>query len=256
MTDNIFSPERVDNTPPAALDPTKSVFEQLVGEGKKFADAEVLAKSKLESDAFIETLKEEKRLQNEDIKRLSEELKGRARFEEIADKLLSKQEKQPSNDPAQSGNERSDTKPFDPKEIDTLVVSKYQELRQREAEAANRKLVVDTLSEKYGSKYPDVLKDISRKLNLTDDTINSLAGRSPQAIIELVTKTVTPVNVTPPANELRLSQRNDSSEKKESYYEKLRKERPEEYHSPRIQQERMKQAKALGPAYFDLSNKK
>src|SRR5688572_12541162 len=36
-----------------------SILEQLVGEGKKFADAEALAKCKAESDAFIETLKRE-----------------------------------------------------------------------------------------------------------------------------------------------------------------------------------------------------
>lgn len=41
-------------------DKTTSALEELVGEGKKFADAEALAKGKLESDNFIEQLKKEK----------------------------------------------------------------------------------------------------------------------------------------------------------------------------------------------------
>lgn len=39
--------------------PQTSVFETLVGEGKKFSDSEALAKAKQESDAFIEHLKTE-----------------------------------------------------------------------------------------------------------------------------------------------------------------------------------------------------
>lgn len=39
---------------------TASALEELVGEGKKFADAEALAKGKKESDNFIEQLKQEK----------------------------------------------------------------------------------------------------------------------------------------------------------------------------------------------------
>lgn len=41
-------------------DKTANVLEELVGEGKKFADNEALAKGKVESDNFIEQLKTEK----------------------------------------------------------------------------------------------------------------------------------------------------------------------------------------------------
>ena len=49
---------------------TASALEELVGEGKKFADNEALAKGTKESDGFIETLKQEKQEVADELARL------------------------------------------------------------------------------------------------------------------------------------------------------------------------------------------
>jgi hypothetical protein len=252
MTDtDLFSPDVNKND----FDPNKNYLEELVGDGKKFKDVDALARGKAESDAFIENLKLEQKNLREDYQRLLEENKTRTRLEDIIDKLSKAQEK-PNDDPADTtGDNRGDTKSgIDPNEINSLIDSKINETRARERAEANLKLVKDKLSETYGSKYPEALRETTEKLGLSTEEINRLAANSPQAVIELMAKATERFDIAPPQN--RVNSSGFTAKKPEvknySYFEKMRVEQPDKYNTPQIQQERWKSARELGEDFFDV----
>lgn len=250
MTD-LFSPD----TNRGEFDPNKNYLEELVGDGKKFKDVDALARGKAESDAFIENLKQEQKNLREDYQRLLEEKKTQARLEDIIDKLSKSQEKPNENPADTSGENRGDTKTvLDPEKINSLIESKISETRSRERAEANLKLVKEKLSETYGNKYPEALRETTEKLGLSTEQVEQIAASSPQTILRLMDNNNEKIDVVPPRGSVNST--GFGSKKPEvknySYYEKLRQEQPEKYNTPQIQQERWKSAKELGENFFDV----
>lgn len=81
-------------------EPTETVLDQLVGEGKKFATAEELAQGKLESDKFIPQLEGENKELREKLEELSANANSADKMQELIE--LVKTSKQPSGDSNQS----------------------------------------------------------------------------------------------------------------------------------------------------------
>lgn len=239
MTESLISDTPV--TP--QVDPDKNYLTELVGEGKKFKSPEDLARGKYEADEFIRMKNAEYDKLREDYLKLHEQFKAKASMEELVDRLSNVQ---PQN---RDNTTDADNKPaYDPREVESLIASKYQEFETQKTAQQNFKLVQDKLQERYGDNYPSVIKQQIESLGLTREFVDDLARKHPQVLLKTLG-----VNDQPPTETFRSpprsSVRNDNfaphTPKRDwQYYENLRKNSPAIYTNPKTQLQMHEDAKA------------
>lgn len=215
----------------------EDIVSQLVGEGKKFKDANALAKGKMQSDVFIQKLIQEKR-------QLEAEINKRQSVEEVFNKLRS--EPPVGNPPPENRQEETGLKPED---INRLVQEAINSKTKEQTEADNLRQVTTTLEERLGPNYQAEMRQRVKELGIGEEFATGLAKSNPKAFLKLVGADA-PVQrdlFNPPRNELRTTPRGNP-EKTYSYYEKLRKTDPEAYWS--AQSEMFEQLKRLGDEAF------
>lgn len=231
-----------------ALDPNKNYLEQLVGDNKKFKDAEALAKGKFHSDETIKLL--ERRLDDltADYQRVATETKDKATLKELIDQLSTK----PSSElPPANGNNQP---PIDLKDIEKLVSTKMQETETARVEQRNLDTVKNKLTERFGPNYQSAVKQQIDSLGLSSEDFHSLAKRSPAALFRtLGVDQQTEGFQAPP----RSSQRSDNfaptgaKKRTWSYYQELKKKNPELRTDRNIAIQMQKDAIELGEEFRD-----
>ena len=95
--------------------PTTSALEELVGDGKKFADADALAKGKQEADGFIETLKSEKEVIAKELEALKAKGANAATVQDLIKEIRGQ-----SNPNDDSGNQPITDEDFQEKVLSIL----------------------------------------------------------------------------------------------------------------------------------------
>lgn len=211
----------------------------LVGEGKKFNDAEALARGKYESDRYIEQLQREN-------KELRTDLNGRSNLEQLVSELQktgtstltntdSSSERHSGSNPAlDAGNQVTK------EAIAEIVKSLVTESKTQDARESNINRCVTELKKVYGDSYVNKLEETSRKLNLSKKYLDDLASTSPEALLQLVGAPAPKVDVTAPRSSVTSSLSTASSKggKKDwAYYQNLRKTNSREYFSVGVQNE-------------------
>ena len=258
MTDDLFSNKNEDQFQlPPEYDPNVNYVEQLVGEGKKFHAPDEkeainkLAFSKLESDRFVERLKQEQAT-------LRSDLMARQRLEDLVTRLgTSEQNKQaPSTEDNQDQermntvNNQQDFKGMTAEEVTAL-------LDERMRTKANLDRVTNSLKSVYGDNYETVLNAEAKVLNVSKDFVNNLAKTNPDAFIRMFVKdkSQTDMSVSPPTSSVNTSLPSGMTSngiKTQKFYEDLKKKSPAVYWSPKVQQQEYEDAKKLGPAFFNV----
>lgn len=233
------------------LDPNADYLTELVGEGKKFKDAQALAKSKMMADRHItnlETELEETRL----------ELKQRIGFQEAMDqlKLLNKPVvNEPSNIDTPDQSERKDV--LTPEQLEALLERKLTERESKNLQERNQNFVQSELVKHFGSEEI-ARSEINRKakeLDISPDVLKSMAQKTPKAFLALVVEAPRNVNTSVPKSSIVMSNEktfNPTGSKKQSYWNNLKKSDPKSYYSKEASIERHNQAISLGEAYFDV----
>lgn len=230
------------------VDPDKDYLAELVGEGKKFADAKALARAKAESDAFISRLEQENAgLREEVTKRLS--------LEDAVRKIT---EKRPTTD-LPEGDTEGNADRVSKEQIAELVSQKVNEaLSQttaKQSKEKNLEEVVTKLREKFGDNFQRTVEAKRQQLGLGKDFLAGLAETQPKAFLALVGATETRATETSvlPSEGINTSglPRESSSERGKKFYDDLRNKNPKEYWSPRVQNEMHAQAKKLGIQRFN-----
>jgi hypothetical protein len=217
-----------------------------LGEGKKFKDEEALAKGKYESDQFIARLQAE-------MATLRKELESRTKLDEIADLLRNKttvdQENVRTTIPEQTQIEQREVKTVD---LDRLVDQKLSEREQAQIRERNLAHSREEARKVLGPNYNEHLLSKARELRMSPNQMKDLAERSPDAFLRLVIDKSSQPDVRAPDNSVRTipSTTMQNTGMKYSDYEKLRKEKPNEYWSPRVQNEIHKKAQQLGAAFY------
>lgn len=237
MTDELFKPET----------PAAPTFEDLVGEGKKFADADALARAKAEADAFIERLKAE----NAEARA---ELQARLNLEELADKVVQRAQAKPQADPPH--NQRQEPALETPEEKINLQEEVQRILRQ-EREQADRKGNLDKsiagLKELYGADYQAALNKVAADLGVTKEYLTEMASTTPTGFLKVVSSVVPADDnrpVTPPVSQGGSFTPPSNIRKNSAYYSELRRTDPKAYFSKKVQQEMAKEARAQGDAFY------
>lgn len=215
---------------------------QLVGEGKKFRDMNALAKGKMQSDLFIQSILAEKR-----------DLEAKLNSTQSVEDLI-KSLKNDQTSPNPGGERRTEVTGTNPEDIQRIV---QETVAAREDEARkNRNLaeVTETLKAKLGSNYATELENRVADLGVGKAFLDDLAKTNPKAFLKLVgieTKTETSPSVfSPPSSRINTGATvpSGTGEKTYSYYEKLRKSDPSTYRS--LQSEMFAQAVKLGDDFY------
>lgn len=245
-------------TPSAApTDPTKSYYDELVGEGKKFRDNEALARAKAESDAFIERLKNE-------AEGLRQELNTRLTMEQLMDKIAAKPTETP---PSQSPNQMTPTpevKSTSPDDIEKIIEDRLSKAEKTRVQNANLTLVRETLEQNWGQDYVQRLKEKASELGVGEEFLQGLAKDQPKAFLKLVEAdtqakpAVQPNNTlfVPPSSQSVPRQTNGfspSGQRTKAYYDQIKAKNPSEYWSPSVQNQMHNDALKLGEAFFDTN---
>lgn len=251
MTD-LFKAE----TPPADSLNDKSgadALAELVGEGKKFATVEDLAKGKLQSDAFITRLEQE----NAGIR---EDLTKRATIEEFMDKIKPQESPAPvtpvsepmKQEPPQA---QAAEQGMTPEEIRAAIEEQINKDKEQSQAQRNLAQVQEELQKAWGPQYSHMLRDKAKELGVNEEYLQSLAASQPQVFLATVgahVKTPTVGNVAPPASSQTTTFENGTVGKKNfKHFSKMRKENPSEYWSKSTQNEMHRLAGEMGSSFYE-----
>jgi len=176
MTNDIFSGDQSGNEGTSAL-------EALVGEGKKFTDAEALAKGKQESDAHIKTLEEE----NAALKAAKEgEPEGKT-ISDLIDTIKASQQTKPKEGDQPMSDEELQEKV-------RAIVSGDSAVAQA---TTNRELGNSLVLSKVGGDVEVAKAYVAEKaaqLGMTPESLATLSEQSPKAFAELMGLDSTPAS--------------------------------------------------------------
>lgn len=231
------------------IDETKKYFDDLVGESKKFKDPEALARGKWHADRTIELM--EKRmdeLRTEYTKEREQNL-TRAQLEEV----IAKFSKQPlaSNE---NPNVNEENKPvFNPAELETLVATNYQKMKDLERQNANYQSVQEKAMARYGANYKQHLADTMNDLGLTPAELESMAKNNPKVFVKTFGLDQLPQGSgyqAPPRSGTPF-QPTGGNHKTWSYYQEMKKNKPKEYFDQKTQNKMSEDYAALGDKFED-----
>lgn len=226
-----------DNSP--AQDPVA----ELVGEGKKFASVEDMARGKLEADAYIESLKAElDSLKNTNSKmdELLEAVKSGSVAEPVA-----------TSNPTPSNPTAKDTTPsFSPEDIEALVAKKLAETQNQQTREQNSRSVQEALSKAYGEKAREVVTTKMQELGMTEDQVTELAASNPKAFTSLFVGQ-SPAQTGPRFESTRqVPPAQPHQGKGWSHFKEIRQKEPHRFYSPEVQKEFNEAADAMGDSFF------
>lgn len=160
--------------------PAESLYGDLVGEGKKFSDAEALAKAKVESDTHISTIEEENAVLRKKIESSSNN------YEAILSKL---EEKENNNVSAKDNKDALGiSEPTEEVDLDQWFENKLTQRQQKEIEKANMDKSKDLMIEAYGSV--EIAKQVRDELLTAKpymkEAINQLIVSNPEQLVKEV----------------------------------------------------------------------
>lgn len=247
MTDNLLDPQN--NQAPSI----SSYRELLVGEGKKFADDESVAKGKYESDNYIKILEQRLDERESDNKKLREANTSQANMQELIDQYKQLLATKSENTQQASGVTE---KPFDPKELKSMITSELQQHEAVRREQDNFNTVRNKLKEEFGDNYPTILKQKMETLGLSDSRLNELARSEPTFLLKSLgvgEQGQRESFQAPPRSDLRSDNFKPRGAEKRtwSYYQKMRKENPSLYERKSTAVQMHNDAIALGDEFND-----
>lgn len=243
MTDNLFD----DNNN------TNNALESLVGEGKKFKDLDALARAKLESDDYIKTLETKLDELKEDFLKQREEINAGKTLQEMLDQAqLTRQQDSTRETPPLNSNDTPKPPALDAKQLELLVTSKIQEHESTRQQTENYNTVLSQVREHYGENYQSVLEQQMDELGLTRDLVNNLARNHPKALLKTlgIDGPKTREGFQAPPRSMVFAPKGEEK-RTWSYYQKIRKENPDLYYSPKLTAQRHADRIALGDSFKD-----
>lgn len=168
-----------------------SALTTLVGEGKKFKTVDDLAKSKLEADNFIETLKAEIAEAKAERDRLATESATRKSVEDQIRALEANRAVKTENEPT--------ARVEVPGDLNQRIKAELESVQRSQVIEGNVRTVSDKLVELYGSeeKARDAVKGFATELGVSTKFLMDAAAASPNAFFNTVgiadkVKTVNP----------------------------------------------------------------
>lgn len=235
-------------------DDPQNYLETLVGEGKKYATAEDLAKGYANLNPFAESLKREN-------SELREDLNSRETVAEQL-RLLNKTREENrvrednTNQPAQP--QPNEVASFDEQQLGDLVKKTLNEQEQIRRAEQNTKEVTEKLLSVYGTeqKANEAIVKRANDLNVSIEFLQSIAVQSPKAFFSQLGLSDNQFQNPRPSrsdvNPTTFGENRDSGTKPNTYkwYQELRRSNPSLYHSPKMQLQMHKHAQEFGETFY------
>lgn len=223
------------NQPPIKADPSlPEELTPLVGPDKKYKDVETALKSIPHAQEHIQSLETS-------LKELRDDLAKRETAEELLRRLEAKAAELPQ-----------EVKGVSAQDLEGLVNKVLDSKSEQKKYVDNISMVDTQMKATYGEKATEVLKDKAKELELSIPELQVLAAKSPKAFLAMFSESPkeSSQNKSPSLNTDALGAQ-PSTDKTFAYYQKLRKDNPTMYYSPRVQQEMHQRAKDLGPKFYN-----
>lgn len=247
MTNDLFNST---DTNTGGSDNTADYMNQLVGEGKKYANVNEAVKALAHAQTFIETLKG-------DNAHLKNELQSRITMEEFLERSNRSNSANPPSEPpvtppTSTGNVSSGLSK------DEVMQIAIEAMKAETTKATRERNVAETLGklqETFGDDYKAKVAEKAKELGVGTEFLSSLAGQSPKAFLELVGANKTPARVdngfVPPASKAPVTKPVGSAVRNKAYYDNIRRTNINEYLSTRVQAQMNRDAIEQGAAFFD-----
>lgn len=232
--------------------PQESYLKKLVEtKGENWSDPETLAKGKLEADGYIKSLEEQLTQMREDMKKqdyqsqLLEQLQNKATETAAVNNGVST-----NNNNNGDVDTQNTTGAVNEDDLKSLV---EKTLTQRDKDAVvkqNLSQVDQELESSFGTEAASVVQKKAEELGVTMDRLREIASESPNAFFTLIgepQKTFNPMvqgSVRTEGVNMQASTQRDWS-----YYQKLRRENPNEYFTPKLQQQLITDKIKLGDKF-------
>ena len=223
-------------------------LETLVGEGKKFKTTEDLAKGKLESDRFITRLEQE-------LATVREDLSKALQYKELVDKATHAPASTQTDTTAAERDADEHATTLSRDNVQELVRQTFTTEQEKLTHAQNLDFVRTELTKELGPDYVRALKMKTASLGLGEDFANGLAATKPKVFLKLIlgdkaSPQDTSVDYAPPKSSFRTTPLSTKSGLKYSDYEKMRRDNPKDYNTPRLQNEMYKAAAEQGESFY------
>lgn len=245
MTDIFDDPQNSEGQP-KDQSTTGDLLGELVGEGKKFKTVEDLARSKVESDNFIEQLKREGAEMRQMLKDLESKVGKQQTIKEVLDAV---KEARGSDD-----NQNVTTT----EELLSLVDQRISARDSEKSKTLNYERAQSTLLAKFqndAGKAREFVKSESQRLGMSPGELKALAQTSPEAFARILGLNQPKGSGQGPA--LRSDVNTESmstsggSLRNSAYYAELKQKLGAKFWDASIQQQRFKDAKALGTKFYE-----
>lgn len=229
-------------------------FDDLVGDGKKYADKEAAAKAIAEKDRFIEQLKQEAAEAREAARQARDKAAETANLQAFKDRMDELDRKYSTLSP-EGRNQPSPAREPEPQvDIAERVAAEVQRLSAQEKAASAARATEAKLLEVLGPDYKTVVKQRAQELGVGINFLNEAALVGPQVVLNLLgidgTRKAPEQVAPPPTRHNAASFVPNTGVKNYSYYKQMAKENPTLYNTPAIQLEEMKEAVRLGADFY------
>lgn len=230
--------------------PQESYLKKLVeAKGENWNDPETLAKGKLEADGYIKTLEEQLGQMREDMKKQDYQSQLLEQLQNKATETAAVNNEVPNNNNGDVDTQNT-TGAVNEDDLKSLV---EKTLTQRDKDAVvkhNLSQVDQELEGSYGTEATAVVQKKAEELGVSMDRLREIASESPNAFFTLIgepQKTLNPMvqgSVRTEGVNMQASTQRDWS-----FYQKLRRENPNEYFTPKVQQQLIADRMKLGDRF-------
>lgn len=238
------------------VDPNKNYFEELVGEGKKFATPEELARGKAESDTFINRITEENKTLREELKTHNtlQSAIDQLRAEKEAQSIQSQGNQHQTDDDVNQHSQGSQNQDnaLTKESVEAIVQEAISNTRSEMISEQNMSRVVNSLTEQFGPNFQTVVTGRAQELGLGENYLTNLAKEQPKAFLALMGVSESPQSVQQQAapDSARSNPGNSKDVKNFNYYEEIRKKDPDLYNSVAMHHEMMAALEEQGDDFY------
>ena len=172
MSDDVFGGD--DNATPEG-----TTLSDLVGEGRKFASIDDLAKGKLEADKFIEQLKNELKNTREQMTQLEQEAAKKATVDDLLRAVKQ----------ANSKSEEQGASPISEEKLQEMVSSIMDGRHEKQTRLANYQQANQAVLDKFNGDVESAkayMAEKSKQLGMPIEQLKSLGETSPSAFKQLM----------------------------------------------------------------------
>jgi len=242
-------PEQVTEQMTSETQPQESFVQKLVeAKGENWKDPEVLAKGKLEADGYIKTLEDQLAQMREDMKKQDYQAQILEQLQNKAAETTTAQTVTPNNNG--STETQNTTASLSENDLESLVEKTLVKREQDSVIKQNLAQVDQELVNSFGTEAAAKVQEKAQELGMSLERLRDIAAESPSAFFTLIGQqqpTFSPMvqgSVRTEGVNMQASNTRDWQ-----YYQKLRRENPNQYYSPKIQQQLIQDRMKMGDKF-------